>query len=308
MVTFAAVFLVSYVLHGFGVTIGYHRLLSHRSFRCNKFVEYFWVFWGYLAFEGSPIWWAAIHRAHHKYVDTPLDPHSPRYGKFHSWFGWLLEPTYPAHVIPEDTCKDLMQDKLYLFLDQNKNIPRMNVLNLGCNIAFRGILWAIFGWEVALASILAAAMVMQIPLALNLFCHLPNLGYKNFATEDDGVNVWWVGLLGLGEGWHNNHHAYPGSARNGMMAWEFDASYLTILFMRKLGLVQWLNPGPDLSKGLDYNQKLAAAALKAATQPASPSVIATESEATASSFISSASRVPNSAPVMAVKAKTTSVR
>jgi sn-1 stearoyl-lipid 9-desaturase len=237
-------FIVFYTLHGLGVTVGYHRLLSHRAFKCAKFVEYFFVMLGYLAFEGSPIWWTAIHRAHHKHVDTPLDPHSPRYGLWHSYFGWLFELEYPDHIVPAEQCKDLLNDPIYRFFEQNGNLQRMNFCNFTINLLVRGVLWAIFGWQVALMSLLAGLAVIQIPLMLNVACHLPQLGYKNFVTKDDGVNVWWVGILAFGEGWHNNHHAYPGSARNGMRKFEIDMSYMVIKLMKRLGWVSWINHGP----------------------------------------------------------------
>jgi len=211
-----------------------------------KPVEYFFVLGGYLAYEGSPLWWAAIHRAHHKYVDTKLDPHSPRFGLLHSYFGWLFELSYPPHIDPHTQCKDLAADPIYTFLECRGNLQAMNFLCLGSNMAFRGIIWALFGWQAALASLLASFAVMQIPLLLNVVCHIPKAGYKTFAMEDDSVNVWWIGLFGFGEGWHNNHHAYPGSARNGMLPHEVDFSWLTIKGLQKLGLVSWLNPGPDM--------------------------------------------------------------
>lgn len=241
MISFFALFLVLYIWHGLGVTIGYHRLLSHRSFTCPKFVEYFWVLAGFLALEGSPIWWAAIHRAHHRYVDTTLDPHSPLFGLKHAFIGWTLAETYPAHIDPQVQCKDLIQDPIYRFLEQGGNWKRAHALNFAINILLRVILFFCFGWQVALASVLAAVAVLQIPLLLNVACHIPKLGYKTFATNDDSVNVWWVGIMALGEGWHNNHHAFPGSARMGLLFHEFDLSWLAIRLMRKIGLINWLN-------------------------------------------------------------------
>jgi stearoyl-CoA desaturase (delta-9 desaturase) len=241
MISFLALLLVLYVWHGLGVTIGYHRLLSHRSFTCPKFVEYFWVLAGFLALEGSPIWWAAIHRAHHRHVDTELDPHSPRYGLGHAFFGWMSAETYAPHVNPHEQCKDLTQDPIYRFLEQGGNWKRAHALNFAINIALRVVLLLCFGWQVALASALAAVLVLQVPLLLNVACHIPKLGYKTFATGDDSVNVWWVGILAMGEGWHNNHHAFPGSARQGLLLHELDFSWLVIRLMRFLGLISWLN-------------------------------------------------------------------
>lgn len=249
MLTLLTVFFVSYIIHGLGITVGYHRLLSHRSFKCHPTVEMFFVLAGYLAFEGSPIWWASIHRAHHRYVDTPLDPHSPRHvGNMHAYWGWLTELHYPAHIDPAQISPDLVTNRLYRFLEQKGDLRRMNMMCFAVNILFRVGLWIAFGWQVAALNLLAGVMVLQIPLMLNVICHIPKLGYKNFATTDDGVNVWWVGLLGLGEGWHNNHHAYPGSARNGMKPLEFDLSYIVISSLKRIGLVSWFNPGPNMTK------------------------------------------------------------
>lgn len=241
MTEFLIVFVISYLLHALGVTIGYHRLLSHRSFACPKFVEYFWVLMGYLAFEGSPIWWATIHRAHHRHVDTPLDPHSPRYGFYNAHFGWTTKPTYDSHIDPATQSKDLISDPIYRFLEQGGTWWRAHTLGFTICFAFRLLIWACFGWVAALASLLAALAVLQIPLMLNVVCHMPKLGYKNFRCADDSVNVWWVGLLAVGEGWHNNHHVFPGSAKSGIKAHEFDLSWLLICAMRKLGWISRIN-------------------------------------------------------------------
>lgn len=244
MIEFLAVFLICYVLHALGVTIGYHRLLSHRSFSCPKIVEYFWVMLGYLAFEGSPTWWATIHRAHHRYVDTALDPHSPKYGLYDAHMGWLTRKGYASHINPQLQAKDLINDPLYRFLEQNGSWHRAHLIAFSVGFLARLPILIFFGWQAAFASLLAAFAVLQIPLMLNVICHIPKLGYKNYARDDDSVNVWWVGILAMGEGWHNNHHAYPGSAKTGMRPWEFDLSWLTILLMQKLRLASAINVKP----------------------------------------------------------------
>lgn len=241
MVEFITVFLISYIWHALGITIGYHRLLSHRSFSCPKFVEYFWVMGAYLAFEGSPIWWATVHRAHHKYSDTPLDPHSPKNGIYNAQIGWMLKEGYPASFSPEKNAKDLIKDPVYRFLEQGGVWKRNHQLALFLNLAVRALIWVVFGWQAALASLLAGLIVLQVPLLLNVVCHIPKLGYRNYAHNDDSVNVWWVALLAMGEGWHNNHHASPGSARTGMRPWEIDVSWMTIKAMKWLGLVGRVN-------------------------------------------------------------------
>jgi stearoyl-CoA desaturase (delta-9 desaturase) len=238
MMEFVALFLLFYIWHILGVTVGYHRLLSHKSFTCSKAVEYFWILGGYLAFEGSPIWWATIHRAHHRYDDTPLDPHSPRFGLFNAHVGWLTKRGYKSYIDPETQSRDLISDPIYRVLEQGGDWHRAHFLAFLICIAFRIVIFLCFGWVPALASLLAGIAVLQVPLMLNVICHIPRLGYKNYAVEDDSVNVWWVSLLTLGEGWHNNHHASPGSAKTGMKFFEIDPSWLVIAGMKKLGLVQ----------------------------------------------------------------------
>lgn len=241
MLKFISAFALSYLWHGMGTTIGYHRLLSHRSFRCPKAVEYFWVLGGYLAFEGSPIWWCAIHRAHHKHTDTSLDPHSPRNGLKNAYYGWMSQHTYPSHISPGLQCPDLVSDPVYRFLDQGGKWQRAQMLTAITGLLFRAGIWKLFGWRAALGSALAGAAALQIPLMLNVVCHMPKMGYKTFARDDDSVNVWWVALLAHGEGWHNNHHAFPGSARSGLRSKEFDLSWLTLRALRSVGLVNWMN-------------------------------------------------------------------
>jgi sn-1 stearoyl-lipid 9-desaturase len=241
MFKFGAMFVGWYIWHGLGVTIGYHRFLSHRSFSCNKAVEYLWTIPGYLAFQGPPLWWATMHRAHHRFVDTPLDPHSPRNGLLEGWWGWALKRHYPEHVKPEIQAKDLVKDPLYRWLDQDGDMWRGHTLNGALNALFRIFILMRFGWMPAATSMLAALTVQQVPVLLNVACHMPQLGYRNFDTKDDSVNVWWVALLAMGEGWHNNHHAVPGSAKSGLKPSEFDLSWLVIRGMEMLGMVTRVN-------------------------------------------------------------------
>jgi stearoyl-CoA desaturase (delta-9 desaturase) len=249
MLEFCILFLVFYFWHALGVTIGYHRILSHRSLSCPKLVEYFCVLPGYLAFEGSPIWWATIHRAHHRFVDTPLDPHAPKHGIFNAHLGWLMHRRYAEHIDPHKYSKDLVHDRVYQFLEQDGDWHRAHLLVFAIGLGFRLLILLAFGWVPALASLLAGFAVLQIPLMLNVACHIPRLGYKNFATGDDSVNVWWVALLAMGEGWHNNHHAFPGSARSGLRWYEFDLSWQIIRLMKALHLIGRIN---DMSAGHAY--------------------------------------------------------
>lgn len=114
--------------------------------------------------------------------------------------------------------------------------------------AFRILLLALFGWKIALASLAAGVLVLQIPLFLNVVCHIPKLGYKNFDMADDSVNVWWVAIFTNGEGWHNNHHAHPGSARSGLRPHEIDVSWMTIRLMKALGLASCVNEAKPITR------------------------------------------------------------
>jgi sn-1 stearoyl-lipid 9-desaturase len=242
LISFLLSFVLFYAWHMIGITVGYHRLLSHKSFRCPKWVEHFWVLGGYLAFQGSPIWWATMHRAHHRYTDETLDPHSPIYrGWKYAYYGWIKEPGYPEHVDPAILSKDLLKDPLYRWLESGGRWRQAHKRCAIINLAFRIGLLICFGWVIALANFAAALVVQQIPLLLNVVCHIPKLGYKTYSTNDDSVNVWWVALLTAGEGWHNNHHAFPGSARSGLKRYEIDPSWLTLRVMKALGLVRWIN-------------------------------------------------------------------
>jgi stearoyl-CoA desaturase (delta-9 desaturase) len=149
--------------------------------------------------------------------------------------------SYPEHINPELQAKDLLKDPIYRFLEQNGVLFRGHFLVFFFGLSLRLLIFIYFGWIPAVASLVAAILVWQIPLMLNVICHLPKFGYKNYAMDDDSVNVWWVGLLALGEGWHNNHHASPGSAKTGMRFWELDFSWLTILLMKYLHIAQRVN-------------------------------------------------------------------
>jgi len=241
MLELIALFVVFYFYHILGITVGYHRLLAHRSFDCPKAVEYFFVIAGYLGFQSSPLWWATIHRGHHRFNDTALDPHSPRYGAWNSFIGWAFKESYTDLINPVHQSKDLTKDKLYLFLEQGGDWRRMHLLNCFIGFSSRLILLALFGWKVALVSVAAGLSAQLMPFLLNFICHIPALGYRNFQGADDSINCWWVAILTGGEGWHNNHHHKPGSARTGMRWFELDAGYLLIKLMKTLGLVSRMN-------------------------------------------------------------------
>jgi len=237
---FAGLTLVFYLWHTFGVTIGLHRLLSHRAFTCPKAVEYFFVFGAYLAFHGSPVWWATIHRTHHRFSDTPLDPHSPLKGYFEA-FAFYREWKYPEHINPKVQSRDLLKDPVYRLLESRGNWRWGYALCVGICLAFRALLWVAFGPIVAGASLLGGIMALNAPLILNIICHLSQFGYKNFKIADNSMNNWFMAFICLGDGWHNNHHAVPGSSNMGLKPWEIDVSYLFLRALKAIGLVGTIN-------------------------------------------------------------------
>jgi stearoyl-CoA desaturase (delta-9 desaturase) len=237
---FAGLTFVFYLWHMFGVTIGLHRLLSHRAFTCSKAVEYFFVFGAYFAFHGSPVWWATIHRAHHRYSDLPLDPHTPNNGIF-SAYAFYSEWKYPAHINPKVQSKDLLKDPLYRLLESGADWKLGYAINVVSSLLFRVVLLVAFGPIVAGASLLAGILALNAPLILNIICHMPRWGYKNFKIKDDSMNNWLMAIICVGDGWHNNHHAVPGSSNMGLKPWEIDPSFLFLKALQAVGLVGTIN-------------------------------------------------------------------
>lgn len=234
--TFVAWFVVSYYYYGIGITLGYHRLLTHKSLKVPRWLGYLIVAGGYLCLMGSPIVWVAVHRLHHQKSDAPGDPHSPNDGFYHALVGWMFTMD---DVQNEDELQraaaDLMNDPVYRMLGAEHK-AWVALLCLGVNVVVRIPILVFFGWPALLGNVAAGWVVFWSTQFVNTFCHMRNFGYRNFETREGSRNVWWVALLALGEGWHNNHHAIPKSARHGMAWWEFDITWCTIWVLEKLGL------------------------------------------------------------------------
>jgi stearoyl-CoA desaturase (delta-9 desaturase) len=211
-----------------GIGMGYHRLLTHRGYKVPKVVEYFLVTCGTMALEGGPIQWVVTHRIHHAHTDREGDPHTPRHGGWWAHIGWILWGTAQNHT--ETTiahyAPDLMNDPYYRWLGRRYYIPLLVV----------GVLLFIFGgWSVLLWGVfLRLTLALHATWLVNSATHL--WGRKRFETGDDSRNSWWVALLTFGEGWHNNHHAYPTSARHGLRWYEIDLNWLGIRALQFLGL------------------------------------------------------------------------
>jgi stearoyl-CoA desaturase (delta-9 desaturase) len=210
-----------------GVTLGFHRLVSHRSFQTPKWLEYFLIFCGTLSCQGGPIAWVALHRIHHKYSDLPEDPHDSNKGFWWSHMGWMLCEC-PANQQIERYSQDLQNDSFYQFCEKYF-IPIQVVFGL--------LLYWWGGWSFVVWGVfLRLAVVFHVTWFVNSATH--KFGYKTHESYDHSKNCWWVALLTFGEGWHNNHHAYQYSARHGLAWWELDLTWLTILTLKFLGLAK----------------------------------------------------------------------
>ena len=220
-----------------GVTLGYHRLLTHGSFVTSTPVRWFFAFVGGISGEGSAIVWVANHRKHHAFSDQEGDPHSPRDGGLWSHMLWLFPQHSPAEVDAhvKRWAPDLAKDSGAIFF--HKTFLLWHFVIGGSLLA---TVWAIYGPQTGISWLLwglAVRMVyvFHVTWFVNSATHI--WGYRNYETTDDSRNLWWVGLLAFGEGWHNNHHAFQRMAAHGHKWWEFDMTYWVILAMERLGLV-----------------------------------------------------------------------
>lgn len=229
--TWAAVgiaLLLHLICGGFGICVGYHRLLTHRSFKCPKVLEYAMAVAGSLSMQGGPIEWVALHRKHHHYSDKDGDPHNAADGFWWSHMLWVLHiPTREMWgKIRTKYTPDLQKQIFYRGLER---------IWLAGPIVLGFLLYLLGGWPWVVWGVCVRLVVTyHITWFVNSASHM--WGYKNFASNDLATNCWWVALLSYGEGWHNNHHAFPSSARHGMKWWEIDFSYYFIRTLKAVGL------------------------------------------------------------------------
>ena len=219
------VVLLHWITGGLGITLGFHRLVTHRSFQTPKWLEYFLVFCGTLACQGGPITWIGLHRIHHKYSDMQPDPHDSNKGFWWSHMGWMMYDI-PANQEISRYTQDIANDPFYQFC-QSCFIPIQVVLGL--------FLYLLGGWPLVIWGIFARlVLVFHCTWFVNSATH--KFGYQSHESNDNSKNCWWVALLTYGEGWHNNHHAFQYSARHGLQWWEIDITWMTIRFLQLLGL------------------------------------------------------------------------
>ncbi len=211
-----------------GITLCFHRLLTHRSFTLVKPLEYLFAVLGTLALEGGPIMWVSYHRTHHAQSDTDQDPHSANRGFWWSHLGWVIfrHPESMSLNYYSRFAKDIASDPFYQFLD-HALLPMQLLLAM--------ILYVVGGWSFIVWGIFVRLVfALNATYFVNSACHI--WGYRSHATDDRSTNLWWVALLTFGEGWHNNHHAFQYSARHGLRWWEVDITYVVIWLLVKLGL------------------------------------------------------------------------
>jgi stearoyl-CoA desaturase (Delta-9 desaturase) len=239
-----ALFLLLYAVSTIGITVGYHRLLTHRAFATYKPVEYLYAIVGSLAVEGPVIGWVSDHRKHHAHADEEGDPHSPHVdhhgdtpgplrGLYHAHIGWLFD--HSTAVDADKYAPDLVEDRGMRII--SALFPLWVALGL--------VLPAAVGWLVGgsltaaitaffWAGLIRVFLVHHVTFSINSICHF--FGRRRFETDDKSTNVFWLSVLSFGESWHHNHHAFPRSAMHGLRWWEVDLGGLVIRAMRRVGL------------------------------------------------------------------------
>lgn len=247
-----AAFLIFYTITGLGLTLGYHRLFAHRAFRVPRWLERLIALCGYLAIQRGPIFWVAMHRLHHRYSDIPgRDPHTPREGWLHVHFGWhqrRRRDVWESEIYRRYT-PDLIKDRFYLFLDNERRDYYTYFGILLASYGAGGLVGAFRPEGFRFDHYNAACFLVWVGLLnrvavlhafgfINSICHA--LGTRPFNTRgtDTSVNNLIVSLLIFGEGWHNNHHAHPKSARQGLRWYQWDPAWYGIWALKMLGLAE----------------------------------------------------------------------
>jgi stearoyl-CoA desaturase (delta-9 desaturase) len=230
----------TYLLTGVGVTVGYHRLLTHRSFATHRWVAYLLAVLGSMAVQGPVIDWVADHRKHHAHTDTDGDPHSPHVGDgsglrglWHAHVGWLF--SVQGQAAKRRYAPDMVEDRGMRAI--NRAFPALAALSLAIPAALG---WLLTGTGAGAATgllwggLVRIFFLHHVTWSINSICHF--YGRRRFETDDYSTNVAWLAPISLGEAWHHNHHAFPRSASHGLRWWELDVSALVIRALQRLGL------------------------------------------------------------------------
>ena len=221
----------TYAIRMFGVTAGYHRYFGHRSYKLGRVAQFAMAFLAQSSAQKGVLWWAAHHRLHHRESDRELDVHSPsRRGFWWAHVGWVLSNDYD-HYDPRSVAEFLKFPEIG-WLDRNHWVP---TVAFGASVAWFGG-WPAFLWGYVVSTV----VLYHCTFAINSLAHL--WGIRRFDTPDESRNNWWLALITLGEGWHNNHHHSPGSCRQGERWWELDITYLVLRFLNWVGIARDLRP------------------------------------------------------------------
>jgi stearoyl-CoA desaturase (Delta-9 desaturase) len=255
-----------YVITAMGIGVGFHRMLTHRSFDAPAPVRYFFLALGSMALQGSAIEWAATHHKHHAKSDKEGDPHSPLEGFWRSHIGWMFRDRFIKSGV---WAKPYEDDKVAQHIDKTFIFWATLGFVLPGLIGFWIVgTWSAFWTGVLWGGLVRVGLVHHITWSVNSVCH--TFGRREFASHDESRNEWVVGLLGLGEGWHNNHHAFPKAAYHGMKWYQFDFNAIVIRFMKAVGLVRnvWMPKPADMEARRLRGSKGASAAAAATSMVA----------------------------------------
>ncbi len=235
-----------YTLRMFAITAFYHRYFSHRAFATSRALQFIFAVLGAMAVQRGPLWWAAHHRHHHRASDTPEDLHGPQHGFWTSHVTWFL--TKGAFATRLGLVPDLARYKELRFLDRFDILVPValaaSLFGLGETLAAFAPGLGTNGWQMLVwGFVLSTVALFHATFTINSLAH--RFGRRRYATRDSSKNSLLLALLTFGEGWHNNHHRYPGSVRQGFFWWELDLSYYVLRVMAALGLVWDLRPVPE---------------------------------------------------------------
>jgi stearoyl-CoA desaturase (delta-9 desaturase) len=222
-----------YVGGMFVITAGYHRYFAHRSYRTSRAFQAVLAALGCLCTQKGALWWAATHRKHHRFADSPGDPHSPHQeGFWQSHLLWTLSSESDSH--DPDAVRDLQKYPELRFLDRFCTVPLVAYVVFTAAVGgVRGV-----GWWYCVPTVALMHAVMLVNSASHLW------GHRRFETNDHSRNNGWLAVITLGEGWHNNHHRYMNSARQGFYPWQLDVTYGVLCVLRKLGIIWDLREPP----------------------------------------------------------------
>jgi len=239
-----AIMVLMYWLTGHGITVGFHRLFTHKSYKPNRAVKIFWAIAGSMAIQGPVIRWVADHRKHHKFSDRDGDPHSPwRYGNDLKalakgfWYAHMMWLFNPEQTPQRKYAPDLMKDPDIVKI--SRQFPMWVAVSLALPLVLGGLLT--MSWQGALTaffwgSLVRVSLLHHVTWSINSICH--TVGERPFLSRDKSANVWWLAIPSMGESWHNLHHADPTCARHGVLPGQVDTSARIIWFMEKMGWVK----------------------------------------------------------------------